>query len=94
MVASLGIERWSQRAGELARVMCKHTVVVSRWVSEGRRLRGNDQDFSNVFEALDKALSQKTIDQFVISARNKKERKTGAKNETADIAQEARIQES
>jgi REP element-mobilizing transposase RayT len=63
MVASCGIERWGQRAGRLARVLCKHPVVVSRWVSEGNRLREEDQEFSAALEALDKALSVKALAQ-------------------------------
>lgn len=35
MAASCGIERWGQRAGKLAEVLCKHTVVVSRWGQRG-----------------------------------------------------------
>lgn len=58
MVASLGIERWSQRAGELARVMRQHTVVVSRWV---RQLREDDNEYSGAVEALDNALSREAI---------------------------------
>ena len=61
MVASLGIERWGQRAGELARVMRKHTVVVSRWVSEARQLREDDNEYSGSIEALDSALSRMAI---------------------------------
>ncbi len=61
MVASCGIERWGQRAGRLARVLCKHPVVVSRWVSEGNRLREDDQEFSAELEALDRALSVKAL---------------------------------
>ena len=61
MVASCGIERWGQRAGKLAGVLSKHPVVVSRWVSEGNRLREEDQEFSAALEALDRALSVKAI---------------------------------
>ncbi len=66
---SCGIERWGQRAGKLARVMCKPPVVVSRWVSEGRRLREEDQEFSAALEALDKALSDKAIERRHIDRR-------------------------
>ena len=60
--ASCGIERWGQRAGNLARVLRKHPVVVSRWVSEGNRLRVKDQEFSAALEALDKALSLRALE--------------------------------
>ncbi len=42
-------------------MLCKHPVVVSRWVSEGNRLREEDQEFSAALEALDKALSVKAL---------------------------------
>jgi len=45
----------------LARVLSKHPVVVSRWVSEGNRLREEDQEFSAALEALDKALSVQVL---------------------------------
>jgi len=61
MIASCGIERWGQRAGKLASVLSKHPVVVSRWVSEGNRLREEDQEFSVALEALDKALSVQVL---------------------------------
>lgn len=69
MVASCGIERWGQRAGKLAEVLNKHTVVIGRWVSEGRQLREEDREFSVAFEALDKAFSEKTIEQLGRSGR-------------------------
>ena len=62
IVASCGIERWGQRTGKLARVLNKHPVVVSRWVREGSRLREEDQEFSAELEALDKALSEKSLE--------------------------------
>lgn len=34
LIASCGIERWGQRAGELAEMVRKYPVVVSSWVSE------------------------------------------------------------
>jgi hypothetical protein len=62
MIALCGIERWGQRAGKLASVLSKHPVVVSRWVSEGNRLREEDQEFSAALEALDKALSVQALE--------------------------------
>ena len=62
MITSCGLERWGQRATMLAKVLNKHPVVVSRWVSEGSRLREADQGFSSAVEALDKALSAKALE--------------------------------
>ena len=61
VVASLGVERWGQRAGALAKLLNKHSVVVSRWVSQGRQLREDDEDFSTTVETLDTALSELAI---------------------------------
>ena len=61
LIASCGIERWGQRAGKLAEVLNKHSVVVSRWVSEGRKIRDAEREYSDAFEALDKALSEMAI---------------------------------
>ena len=61
VVASLGVERWGQRAGALAKVLNKHSVVVSRWVSQGRQLREDDEVFSTTVETLDTALSELAI---------------------------------
>ena len=77
IVASCGIERWGQRAGSLARVLRKHSVVVSRWVSEGRRLREKDQEFSAALEALDKALSEKVIERLRTNPRSTRNRTEG-----------------
>jgi hypothetical protein len=41
--------------------MRKHTVVVSRWVSEARQLREDDNEYSGAIEALDSALSRMAI---------------------------------
>jgi hypothetical protein len=46
----------------LARVLNKHPVVVSRWVSEWNRLREADQEFSSAVEALDQALAAKALE--------------------------------
>ena len=61
LIASCGIERWEQRAGKLAELLNKHSVVVSRWVSEGRKMRDAEREYSDAFEALDKALSEMAI---------------------------------
>jgi hypothetical protein len=41
----------------------KHSVEVSRWVSQGRQLREDYEDFLIAVEALDKALSELAIRQ-------------------------------
>jgi putative transposase len=61
LIASCGIERWDQRAGELATVLRKHPVVVSRWVGEASRIRSEDQAFAVELDALDQAMAKKAI---------------------------------
>ena len=56
-IATLGIERWRQRAKELARALNKHPDVVSNWASNGGVLRQADLRFSEVIDDLDKRLS-------------------------------------
>ena len=62
LIASCGVERWDQRAGRLAAVLKKHSVVVSRWVSEAGRIRNEDKDFAAKLESLDQAMSTKAIE--------------------------------
>jgi len=61
LIASCGIERWDQRAGELATVLRKHPVVVSRWVGEASRNRSEDQAFAEELDDLDQAMAKKAI---------------------------------
>ena len=61
LIASCGIERWGQRAGDLATVLRKHPVVVSRWVSEASRIRSEDQAFADELDALDETMAKKAI---------------------------------
>jgi REP element-mobilizing transposase RayT len=61
VIASCGIERWEQRAGELAVILRKHSVVVSRWASEARRLSNEDEAFAAQIEALDQAVSKAAL---------------------------------
>jgi len=56
-IATLGIERWGQRAKELARVLNKHPDVVSNWASKGGALRQADSSFRGVIDDLDRRLS-------------------------------------
>jgi len=62
LIASCGVERWDQRAGRLAAVLKKHSVVVSRWVGEASQLRNDDKDFVTDLESLDQAMSTKAIE--------------------------------
>ena len=57
LIASCGIERWRQNAGELARVLRKHPVVVSRWVGEARQLAREDGGTQDRLDSLDQGLS-------------------------------------
>jgi putative transposase len=62
LVATVGIERWGQRAGALAKVLDKHSDGVSRWVSRGAALRGEDPAFAKEAAELDEELSRQTLD--------------------------------
>ena len=61
MIAACGIERWGQRAGEVAAGFRKHTVVVSRWASEARKIGEEDEECAAAIEALDQSLSKATF---------------------------------
>jgi len=58
LLATLGIERWGQRAKDLARVLNKNPDVVSAWASKGGSLRQVDQGFFEEVEKLDGELSR------------------------------------
>ena len=60
--ASCGIERWDQRAGELAAVLREHPVVVSRWVAEAIRIRSENHSFADELDALDRTMAKKAIE--------------------------------
>lgn len=57
IVATLGIERWEQRAGSLGRVLGKHPDVVSRWARSGAERRSTDHEFARLLDELDAILS-------------------------------------
>ena len=61
LIAAVGIERWGQRAGELARLLDKHTVAVSRWVSDAARERQADPAYQQKLLWLDEELSNRTL---------------------------------
>jgi len=56
LVATLGVERWSQRSGELAELLGKNPEVVSHWVGQGVRRRMKDADFNRALDELDHEL--------------------------------------
>ena len=61
LVAAVGIERWGQRAGELARLLDKHTVAVSRWVSDAARKRQTSPAYEKRLLWLDEQLSERAL---------------------------------
>ncbi len=54
LVATIGIERRSQRAGVLGPLLGKHPDVVSRWVRIGAERRCTDEDFAEAADNLDR----------------------------------------
>lgn len=60
LVATIGIERWGQRAGELGRLLGRHPDVVSRWARRGAERRVADVAFSEKLDQLDETLSART----------------------------------
>ena len=57
VVATLGVERWSQRRTALAAVLNKNPDVVSFWAGEGARRRQEDPDYAAMLDELDGRLS-------------------------------------
>ncbi len=49
---AVGVERWGQRAGELAALLKKHPVAVSRWVSDAARQRREEPVFGDMMDEL------------------------------------------
>ena len=58
LVATIGIERWNQRAGKLGSILGKHPDVVSRWARAGAERRSSDQDFAEALVRLDATLAE------------------------------------
>jgi hypothetical protein len=58
VVATLGVERWSQQGTALAAVLNKNSDVVSWWVGEGVRRRLEDADFARRLDDLDRKLAE------------------------------------
>ncbi len=64
LVTAVGIERWGQRAGQLAALLNKHPVAVSRWASDGARRRKEEAAFAKDADDLDEALSAHVLDAY------------------------------
>jgi REP element-mobilizing transposase RayT len=58
LVATVGIERWNQKAGKLGAVLGRHPDVVSRWVRTGADRKLKDVEFSQAVEELDRLLTE------------------------------------
>lgn len=54
LIASVAVERWSQRAGVLGPLLGKHPDVVSRWVRMGADRRRIEEDFAEATDHLDR----------------------------------------
>ena len=62
LITAVGVERWGQRAGQLAVLLNKHPVAVSRWVSDAARQRQEEPAFGEEMENLDEVLSAWALD--------------------------------
>ena len=58
LVATVGIERWDQRAGKLGEILGKHPDVVSRWARAGAERRSTEPEFAQALDRLDAALAE------------------------------------
>lgn len=56
LVVGLGIERWQQKAGELARVLRRRPDYVSWWAKRARELRLTEPGFAERYRSLDEEL--------------------------------------
>jgi REP element-mobilizing transposase RayT len=56
LVVGLGIERWGQRAGELAEVLGRRADYVSWWARRARQLRLDDPEWAERYESVDERL--------------------------------------
>ncbi len=62
LVVGLGIERWGQRAGDLAGVFNRRADFVSWWVRRARERRLGDAVWAARYEALDESLRRRYED--------------------------------
>jgi hypothetical protein len=56
--ATLGTERWRQRAGKLGAVLGKHPDVISRWARKGAERKSFEPEFSEAVDQLDVFLAR------------------------------------
>jgi hypothetical protein len=61
LVAAVGIERWGQKTGGLARLLGKHTVTVSRRVSDAARERQTNPAYEKKLAWLDEQLNERAL---------------------------------
>jgi len=61
LVATVGIERWGQRAGEIGALLGKHPDVVSRRARAGAKRRSTDPEFTIAIDELDKHLAESAL---------------------------------
>jgi hypothetical protein len=64
LITAMGVERWGQRAGQLAALLNKHPVAVSRWVSDAARQRQEEPEFGEEMDNLDEAVSAWALDAY------------------------------
>jgi putative transposase len=64
IVASMAVERWGQKAGQLAKLLNKHPVAVSRWVTDAARQRTEDPRYSERMDALDEAVNDWALEAY------------------------------
>jgi len=57
LVATVGIERWGQRASALGGSLGKHPDVVSRWARTGAQRRLKEVEFSDAIDQLDHVIA-------------------------------------
>ena len=58
LIATVGIERWGQRAAALGGLLGKHPDVVSRWARTGAERRSREVEFSDALDRLDRSLAE------------------------------------
>jgi putative transposase len=58
LVATVGIERWGQRAGKIGGVLGKHPDVVSRWARAGAEKKPKDPKFAEAIDELDALVAE------------------------------------
>lgn len=57
-------EPWGQNAGQLAKLLNRHPVAVSRWVAHAARQRTEDPGYSEWMDALDEAVNDWALEAY------------------------------